>query len=185
LAAAVRQPCPSSTQQRLLLAVSRVFEYQEIWDSEQFMRHTNRSIAFMWLCSLLMAVYCAASPALAQSPNQPKEADEALGLLDPTPSTSSTNAVADEYFRELFRSWSVRNNLAPVLLAPKGPPPVIVPNPWPSVRPATPVAPRLGCAENGSCYGDISTNTWKPKTVHVPGYFRRDGTYVRGHYKSH
>jgi hypothetical protein len=41
-----------------------------------------------------------------------------------------------------------------------------------------------GCAENGSCYGDISTVNGMPKTTHVNGYFRRDGTYVRGHYRS-
>jgi hypothetical protein len=41
-----------------------------------------------------------------------------------------------------------------------------------------------GCAENGSCYGDISELTGRPKTVSVRGYYRRDGTYVRGHYRS-
>ena len=40
------------------------------------------------------------------------------------------------------------------------------------------------CAENGSCYGDISVNTGRPKTVAVKGYYRSDGTYVRGHYRS-
>ena len=40
------------------------------------------------------------------------------------------------------------------------------------------------CAENGSCYGDISSITGRPKTVRVKGYYRRDGTYVRGHYRS-
>ncbi len=41
-----------------------------------------------------------------------------------------------------------------------------------------------GCEENGSCYGDISTLTGRPKTVQVDGYYRNDGTYVRGHYRS-
>ena len=41
-----------------------------------------------------------------------------------------------------------------------------------------------GCAENGSCYGDISTRTGQPKTIQVDGYYRKDGTYVRGHYRS-
>ena len=40
------------------------------------------------------------------------------------------------------------------------------------------------CAENGSCYGDISSHTGRPKTVAVKGYYRKDGTYVRGHYRS-
>lgn len=41
-----------------------------------------------------------------------------------------------------------------------------------------------GCAENGSCYGDISASTGRAKTVPVSGYYRKDGTYVRGHYRS-
>ena len=40
------------------------------------------------------------------------------------------------------------------------------------------------CAGNGSCYGDISSYTGRPKKVHVSGYYRKDGTYVRGHYRS-
>jgi hypothetical protein len=39
-------------------------------------------------------------------------------------------------------------------------------------------------AENGSYYGQTSTNTGRPKTVHVRGYYRKNGTYVRGHYRS-
>lgn len=52
---------------------------------------------------------------------------------------------------------------------------------------APPPAPRpvaFPCAENGSCYGDISAATGRAKTVSVGGYHRRDGTYVRGHYRS-
>jgi hypothetical protein len=45
---------------------------------------------------------------------------------------------------------------------------------------ATATAP---CAENGSCYGDLNANG-VPKTVHVNGYYRKDGTYVRGYYRS-
>lgn len=39
-------------------------------------------------------------------------------------------------------------------------------------------------AENDSYYGEISPATGRPKTVHVQGYYRKDGTYVRGHYRS-
>ncbi len=41
-----------------------------------------------------------------------------------------------------------------------------------------------GCAENGSCYGDISNINGMPKTQSINGYYRKDGTYVRGHYRS-
>jgi lysozyme family protein len=50
--------------------------------------------------------------------------------------------------------------------------------------PAAAPAPTYGCAENGSCYGDTSAATGAPKTVHVDGYTRKDGTYVREHYRS-
>jgi hypothetical protein len=42
----------------------------------------------------------------------------------------------------------------------------------------------LGCAENGSCYGDVSNINGMPKTEAINGYYRKDGTYVRGHYRS-
>ncbi len=38
-------------------------------------------------------------------------------------------------------------------------------------------------AENGSYYGQPN-QYGVPKTVHVRGYYRKDGTYVRGHYRS-
>jgi hypothetical protein len=48
----------------------------------------------------------------------------------------------------------------------------------------TPTVGGYPCAENGSCYGDISDVTGLPKTNLVSGYFRSDGTYVRGYYRS-
>ena len=45
----------------------------------------------------------------------------------------------------------------------------------------TPVYGRV--AENGSYYGQPNVNG-VPKTVAVGGYYRKDGTYVRGHYRS-
>jgi len=47
-------------------------------------------------------------------------------------------------------------------------------------------APSLGkplVAENGSYYGEPNVSG-VPKTVYVNGYFRKDGTYVRSHYRS-
>ena len=46
---------------------------------------------------------------------------------------------------------------------------------------STPVYGRV--AENGSYYGQPNVNG-VPKTVAVGGYYRKDGTYVRGHYRS-
>lgn len=60
-------------------------------------------------------------------------------------------------------------------------------NPFTLVRVVPPEGNLLtgpGCAENGSCYGDLSLATGSAKTVHVGGYYRKDGTYVRGHYRS-
>lgn len=59
----------------------------------------------------------------------------------------------------------------------------------PALAPAMPtyagVPVYTGCAENGSCYGDISTSTGNQKTIHVEGYSRDDGTYVRGYFRGH
>ena len=41
-----------------------------------------------------------------------------------------------------------------------------------------------GVAGNGTYYGQISESTGRAKTVYVRGYYRRDGTYVRSHYRS-
>ena len=54
-----------------------------------------------------------------------------------------------------------------------------------SVPRRDPVANPPRCAENGSCYGDISYRTNLPKHDYVPAYYRKNGTRVRGHYKSH
>jgi hypothetical protein len=50
--------------------------------------------------------------------------------------------------------------------------------------PSTYEIPSARIAENGSYYGQISENTGRPKTTYVGGYFRKDGTYVRSHYRS-
>lgn len=39
-------------------------------------------------------------------------------------------------------------------------------------------------AENKSYHGQISKSTGRPKVIYVNGYYRRDGTYVRSHYRS-
>ncbi len=54
----------------------------------------------------------------------------------------------------------------------------------PATRTSTSTTTAGPCAENGSCYGDISPITGLPKTVAVHGYTRADGTYVRGYYRS-
>jgi hypothetical protein len=41
-----------------------------------------------------------------------------------------------------------------------------------------------GVAEDGSYYGEISTVNGLPRTHLVSGYYRNDGTYVRGYYRS-
>lgn len=38
--------------------------------------------------------------------------------------------------------------------------------------------------ENSSYYGEMSTKTGRPKTVYLKGYYRKNGTYVKGHYRS-
>ena len=49
---------------------------------------------------------------------------------------------------------------------------------------SSPIASLPACSESGSCYGDISAITGLPKTNYVNGYVRKDGTAVRGYYRS-
>jgi hypothetical protein len=58
------------------------------------------------------------------------------------------------------------------------------PSPSQNSTTKSPSSTSIGCAENGSCYGDISSVNGTPKTISVDGYYRKDGTYVRGHYRS-
>lgn len=46
-----------------------------------------------------------------------------------------------------------------------------------SLLASTTAAPPV-VAENGSVFGEVSSQTSRPKTVYVNGYFRQDGTYV-------
>ena len=95
------------------------------------------------------------------------------------PSTSGSNTFGPSH-SALFsnQTSAVFTPVSPVLEV--SPPQAVLP---PAQQPSGPAyAP--GCAENGSCYGDISSVNGMPKTNHVNGYFRRDGTYVRGHYRS-
>ncbi len=39
-------------------------------------------------------------------------------------------------------------------------------------------------AENNSYKGEISSRTGRPRNKHVRGYYKKNGTYVRGHYRS-
>ncbi len=60
----------------------------------------------------------------------------------------------------------------------------IAPSAVTAYEPTVISAPVYGAvAENGSYYGQPNANG-VPKTVAVGGYYRKDGTYVRGHYRS-
>ena len=70
------------------------------------------------------------------------------------------------YVQSHFRSAPLSS------VSPRGPPSFLIPESG------------NGVAENGSYYGEVSSLTGRPKTVRVRGYYRKDGTYVRGHYRS-
>ena len=53
-----------------------------------------------------------------------------------------------------------------------------------STSPRPPVSAASSTASGGSCPGCISPETGRPQTVYVPGYTRKDGTYVRPHWRS-
>lgn len=46
------------------------------------------------------------------------------------------------------------------------------------------IQPRPSIAENGDYYGRDNDGDGRVETVHVRGYRRKDGTYVRGHYRA-
>ena len=78
---------------------------------------------------------------------------------------------------------SLANDSGPRAVAPSGP--ILFQAEEVTKKETLPNPPSgLGCAENGSCYGDISNITGMPKTQAINGYYRKDGTYVRGHYRS-
>jgi len=85
-----------------------------------------------------------------------------------------------------FTAQPVQSSSAKAPIANKSSPvPVAQALPSTAYPPAySPTYPAPACAENGSCYGDISAITGLPKTISVPGYFRANGTYVRGYYRS-
>jgi hypothetical protein len=137
--------------------------------------------------------FAAASPATRLSP----------GTADFAPYVASLQATAQQLQTQLDRLQEAIGRLEKLPSAETSqaetPKAVWTPVPLPSsanVAPAAPsvpltsplavtsTTPRVGCAENGSCYGDISGATGKPKTVQVNGYYRKDGTYVRGHVRS-
>lgn len=116
-----------------------------------------------------------------------------------SPDRIETPENGDARFRSLFRSWvavesmadtntgtvpapPTASSVAPSYSRPQ--PPVYSPPVYLVPPPAPASLPRYGCSESGSCYGEISPATGKPKTVYVPGYFRSDGKYVRGYYRS-
>lgn len=113
-----------------------------------------------------------------------------------SPEIVGTAEDGDARFRSLFRSWTAVESMAsantvttptapkvaPTYAAPA--PPAYSPPAYLSPPPAPAAQHRYGCSESGSCYGDISPATGKPKTVYVPGYFKSNGKYVRGYYRS-
>lgn len=113
-----------------------------------------------------------------------------------SPESAEIPGDGDARFRSLFRSWVAVESTAgtDTTMAPRAPvaaqryspptPPAYSPPAYLSPPPAPSPPPRYGCSESGSCYGDISPATGRPKTVYVPGYFRSDGKYVRGYYRS-
>jgi hypothetical protein len=98
-----------------------------------------------------------------------------------TKTRAGLKAIAKQYRtaeagRQRGSAWSASASSTTPVMAP--------PATTPSIY-APPAASDYRCAENGSCYGDPSALTGRPKTVEVQGYYRKDGTYVRGHYRSH
>jgi hypothetical protein len=162
------------------------------------MKHQRSNKVLILKQVLVVAALLLGSSVQAQEPHEGQSADNGAGQLHPAFKGPRALRASDERFRSLFSSWLALERVstttnsfeAPYMVPRLVPDPQLLParvaptNSSTLTFPSTATAPRFGCEENGSCYGDISPSTWKPKTVHVQGYFRKDGTYVRGHYRS-
>lgn len=149
----------------------------------------NRALS-KWLLAGFTAV--TAGTAQCQTPSAPPSSYPANSF-----EIAGTAEDGDARFRSLFRSWVAVESMASADARTAAPPtgPAVAPRyaaPAPSTYtpaylgppPAPEAQPRYGCSESGSCYGDISPATGRPKTVYVPGYFKSNGKYVRGYYRS-
>jgi hypothetical protein len=114
---------------------------------------------------------------------------ETACILSRSSGPAAYNQCVSHYVAELRQSpsSSVNNKPSPGNTTQAARSSVPAPSAAYPLAPALPAPPYPApmCAENGSCYGDISNITGLPKTTHVNGYFRSDGTYVRGYYRSH
>ena len=97
-------------------------------------------------------------------------------------------AWAKEYFRDNHQANPATVKPSPAVEYPRGLSFVpVVRGALPKIPTCVPVTykPRpVLVGENGSYYGQISSLTGRPKTVAVRGYFRKNGTYVRSHFRS-
>jgi hypothetical protein len=148
-----------------------------------------------WLLASL--ALCAAQAGLAQTGDETPN----RSYTPPTPETIEAPSLGDARFVALFRSWVAADTdeersdtLGPVPQPPPSSPapsglavpqvsPLYSASPPPAYIPPT-SATRYGCSESGSCYGEISPDTGRPKRVYVPGYYKSNGKYVRGYYRS-
>jgi hypothetical protein len=102
--------------------------------------------------------------------------------------TNSTNVVGDGYITEQRKSGSSLELAQQSVSAPSTSsyiPQQVNPNPISIPRaPPTVYSSAARSLPTTSSYGEISKTTGLPRTIPVSGYFRKDGTYVRPHYRS-
>jgi len=101
-------------------------------------------------------------------------------------SGSQVASAPASYYEDPATVTSANSNYVPVFVPGviTVPPSVFVDTAVNAYEPVVLPTPVYGTvAENGSYYGQPNVNG-VPKTVAVGGYYRKDGTYVRGHYRS-
>jgi len=89
-----------------------------------------------------------------------------------TPAEATHVSATRRRTNALMSGYSLQQSQSVELVTPTRP------NVAPAITPAPPAV-----AENGSYFGELNQNGI-PKSVHVDGYFRSNGTYVRGYYRS-
>ena len=94
----------------------------------------------------------------------------------------------DRYLRLTAREWGLPSSgpgsLETWLDDPASEPDYALSEAVPSSATGSEHGPWAGTCPGGSCYGDRSAETGRPRTTYVHPYHRSDGTFVGAHYRS-
>lgn len=159
-------------------------------------RRVTRAFAFAGAAAVCLLVAIAPTASTANSTGSPQHPTYTTGSSRTSTHANSSREraerIATNPLSSTSRATTSSSSVLPAESTSFGPAPTttrvtsstldktpsrtVFPRPLPPPR-LTPVE------ENGSYYGQLNEHG-RPKTMRVRGYYRKDGTYVRGHYRS-